>query len=64
MQRGRRYSTDRMIDALRDEGITTGFDLGLMLDRLRDGRVTPSLNFDDDRSSVVSERDRLAIAAG
>ncbi len=48
MQRGRRYSTDRMIDTLRDEGITTWFDLGLMLDRLRDGRGTPSLNFDDD----------------
>ena len=37
-----------MIDALRDERITTWFDLGLMLDRLRDGRDTPSLNFDDD----------------
>ena len=37
-----------MIDALRDERITTWFDLGLMLDRLRDGRGTPSLNFDDD----------------
>ena len=48
MHRGRRYSADRMIDALRDEDITTWFDLGLMLDRLRDGRGTPSLNFDDD----------------
>ena len=47
MQRGRRYSTDRMMDALRSEGITTWFDLGLMLDRLRDGRDTPSLIFGD-----------------
>ena len=47
MQRGRRYSTDRMMDALRSEGITTWFDLGLMLDRLRDGRDTPRLIFDD-----------------
>jgi hypothetical protein len=37
-----------MMDALRNEGITTWFDLGLMLDRLRDGRGTPSLSFDDD----------------
>ncbi len=47
MRRGRRYSTDRMMDALRSEGITTWFDLGLMLDRLRDGRDTPRLIFDD-----------------
>ncbi len=37
-----------MMDALRNEGITTWFDLGLMLDRLRDGRGTPSRSFDDD----------------
>ncbi len=36
------------MDALRNEGISTWFDLGLMLDRLRDGRATPSLSFDDD----------------
>lgn len=36
------------MDALRSEGIATWFDLGLMLDRLRDGRHTPSLSFDDD----------------
>ena len=47
MQRGRRYSTDGMMDALRSEGIATWFDLGLMLDRLRDGRDTPGLIFDD-----------------
>ena len=35
------------MDALRSEGITTWFDLGLMLDRLRDGRDTPGLIFDD-----------------
>jgi hypothetical protein len=37
-----------MMDALRNQGIATWFDLGLMLDRLRDGRHTPSLNFDGD----------------
>ena len=36
------------MDALRNEGVATWFDLGLMLDRLRDGRGTPSVNFDDD----------------
>ena len=36
------------MEALRTEGIATWFDLGLMLDRLRDGRGTPSLSFDDD----------------
>ncbi len=47
MQRGRSYSTDRLMDALRSEGITTWFNLGLMLDRLRDGRDTPRLIFND-----------------
>jgi glycosyltransferase involved in cell wall biosynthesis len=37
-----------MMDALRNEGITTWFDLGLMLDRLRDGRDTPGFVFDGD----------------
>ena len=48
MPQGRRYSTDRMMDALRREDITTWFDLGLMLDRLRDGHDTPSLVVDED----------------
>ncbi len=48
VQRARPSTADRMMDALRNEGITTWFDLGLMLDRLRDGRGTPSLSFDDD----------------
>jgi len=46
--RRRLYSMDGMMDALRSEGIATWFDLGLMLDRLRDGRDTPTLIFDDD----------------
>ena len=37
-----------MMDALQKADIATWFDLGLMLDRLRDGRATPSLSFDDD----------------
>ena len=36
------------MDALRREGITTWFDLGLMLDRLRDQRETPGMIFDED----------------
>ncbi|MBD3852673.1 MAG: hypothetical protein IFK93_15310, partial [Acidobacteria bacterium] len=48
VQRGRHCSADRMMDALRKADIATWFDLGLMLDRLRDGRGTPSLSFDDD----------------
>ena len=36
------------MDALRNEGITTWFDLGLMLDRLRDGSDTPGIVFDGD----------------
>jgi len=41
------------MDAVRSEGITTWFDLGLRLDRLRDGCVTPSLAFDDDFDAFV-----------
>ncbi len=58
MQRGRRYSTDHMMDVLRSESITTWFDLGLLLDRLRDGRDTPSLIFDDDFDAFTQDVSR------
>ena len=47
-EQGRHHSAGRMMDALQKANIATWFDLGLMLDRLRDGRATPSLSFDDD----------------
>ncbi len=58
MQRGRRYSMAHMMDVLRGEGITTWFDLGLLLDRLRDGRDTPSLIFDDDFDAFTQDVSR------
>jgi len=41
------------MSALRSERIATWFDLGLMLDRLRDERGTPSLTVDDDFSAFT-----------
>jgi hypothetical protein len=43
-----------MMDALRREGITTWFDLGLMLDRLRDQRETPGMIFDEDYDAFLT----------
>ncbi len=53
MQQARRHGAKGMMDALRSEGIATWFDLGLMLDRLRDGRRTPSVTFDGDYESFA-----------
>ena len=46
------------MDALRNEGITTWFDLGLMLDRLRDGRDTPGFVFTGDFKSFTRQAAR------
>ena len=50
--------TNAMIEALRAEQIETWFDLGLMLDRLREERAAPGrvapLEFDDSPSGAPS----------
>ena len=48
MQRGRHCNANCMMEALRKADVATWFELGLMLDRLRDGRATPSPSFEGD----------------
>ena len=48
MQRGGHCNADCMMEALGKVDVATWFDLGLMLDRLRDGRATPSPSFEGD----------------
>ncbi len=47
--------TDAMLAALREETVDTWFDLGLFLDRLREGRRTPNCSAPPDRPAF--ERD-------
>ncbi len=45
----KKLRTDRILRDLRAEGVATWFDLGLLLDRLRDGRRVPSTRGPKDR---------------
>jgi len=46
---GRKSRTDEIVRNLRGEELQTWFDLGLLLDRLRDGRRVPSVRAPKDR---------------
>lgn len=57
MEKVQHQRTDRLLESLEAEGVKTWFDLGLLLDRLREGRAVPSARAPADRRAF---NERLA----